>query len=99
MAAKQVTFGSNPRPKHDPAALDAFVHGTSVAPPPAAAEPAGAAPPRPPVDPEPPTPKVPMKRLTFDIPADLHRRMKIACVQEDVDMAEVIRGLLAQRFP
>jgi len=99
MAAKQVTFGSNPRPKPDPAALDAFVHGTPVAPPLATAEPPGATPLPPPVDPEPPTPKVPMKRLTFDIPADLHRRMKIACVQEDVDMAEVIRGLLAQRFP
>ena len=48
----------------------------------------------------PPKPKVvPMKRLTFDIPADLHRRMKIACVHEGRDMAEVIRELLTTRFP
>lgn len=43
--------------------------------------------------------KVPMKRLTFDIPADLHMRMKLACVREDRDMADVIRELLQGRFP
>ena len=40
-----------------------------------------------------------MKRLTFDIPADLHRRMKIACVQDDREMAAVIREMLEARFP
>jgi hypothetical protein len=40
-----------------------------------------------------------MKRLTFDIPADLHMRMKLACVREGVDMAEVLRELIAKRFP
>ena len=40
-----------------------------------------------------------MKRLTFDIPADLHKRMKLACVQEGRDMAEVIREMLEARFP
>lgn len=43
--------------------------------------------------------KVPMKRLTFDIAADLHKRIRLACVQNDVDMATAIRRLLAERFP
>jgi hypothetical protein len=94
MAGKQVNFASNPRPKPDPAALDAFVHGDK---PPALstpAQPASFAP-----ESIPAAPRVPMKRLTFDIPADLHRRMKMACVAEEKDMAEVIRELLAARFP
>jgi hypothetical protein len=85
--AKQVTFASNPRQKASPEALDAFVHGGKPSEQPAAQEP------------EAPAPKVPMKRLTFDIPADLHRRMKIACVQEDREMAVVIREMLEARFP
>ena len=43
--------------------------------------------------------KVPMKRLTFDIAADLHKRIRLACVQNDVDMATAIRRLLAEHFP
>jgi hypothetical protein len=95
MAGKQVNFASNPRPKPNPAALDAFVHGDK--PPALSATPAQQAS----FAPESvlPVPRVPMKRLTFDIPADLHRRMKMACVAEERDMAEVIRELLAARFP
>jgi hypothetical protein len=40
-----------------------------------------------------------MKRLTFDIPADLHRRMKLTCVEQDRDMAEVLRELIEKHFP
>jgi hypothetical protein len=40
-----------------------------------------------------------MKRLTFDIPADLHTRMKIGCAREGRDMAEALRELIAQRWP
>jgi len=43
--------------------------------------------------------KTPMKRLTFDISADLHKRIRLACVQNDVDMAVEIRRLLLERFP
>jgi hypothetical protein len=40
-----------------------------------------------------------MKRLTFDIPAELHLRMKLGCVQEGRDMADALRELIAQRWP
>lgn len=46
-----------------------------------------------------PEPSPVMKRLTFDIPADLHKRMKLACVEAGVDMAEELRSLIAKRFP
>jgi hypothetical protein len=81
--AKEVSFGSQP-PRARAEALDAFVHGGQ------SAEPAPTREQR---------PRVPMKRLTFDIPADLHRRMKLACVREERDMADVIRELLQGRFP
>ncbi len=35
-----------------------------------------------------------MKRLTTILPADLHRRFKLACVEQDIDMSEVIRLLI-----
>jgi hypothetical protein len=89
--AKQVTFASNPRSKPAPEELDAFVHGGK--PP----EPQAELPPQ--VAPEPAAPKVPMKRLTFDIPADLHMRMKLECVRGGRDMADVIREMLAAKFP
>ena len=84
--AKQVTFASNPRQKPSPEDLDAFVHGKPSDPVVREAWPLSA-------------PKMPMKRLTFDIPADLHRRMKIACVQDGREMAAVIREMLEARFP
>jgi hypothetical protein len=86
--AKQVTFPSNPRNKPAPEDLDAFVRGGG---PPHLGMPAQEA--------RSPEAKAPMKRLTFDIPADLHMRMKLACVKEGKDMAEVIRELLSSRFP
>jgi hypothetical protein len=89
MANKSVAFNSPRRPA--PEELDAFVHGGRVsdptAPLPLAAAPVAA------------VPKVAMKRLTFDIPADLHRRMKLTCVEQDRDMAEILRELIEKRFP
>lgn len=41
----------------------------------------------------------PTKRLTIDIPRSLHKRVKTGCAIEDVDMAEVVREFLEQRFP
>ena len=87
--AKQVTFASNPRQKPSPEDLDVFVHGKP--PDPVLPVVQDAVPPS--------APKMPMKRLTFDIPADLHRRMKIACVQDGREMAAVIREMLEARFP
>jgi hypothetical protein len=94
MAGKSVSFNSPRRPA--PEDLDAFVHGGKPGeptPPPAEAAALDAAGSLAVV------PKVPMKRLTFDIPADLHRRMKLACVEQDRDMAEVLRELIEKRFP
>jgi hypothetical protein len=100
MAGKTVPFGNPRRPA--PEDLDAFVHGNKpaeqsppvaafVAPPPVAVS-----------DQAPktaPVPKVPMKRLTFDIPATTHMRMKLACVREGKDMAEELRVMIEQRWP
>jgi hypothetical protein len=40
-----------------------------------------------------------MKRLTFDIPADLHRRIRINCVERGIDMAEDLRRILQEHYP
>jgi len=40
----------------------------------------------------------PMKRLTIDISADLHRAIKTACAMNGTKMAEEIRQLLAQKY-
>ena len=47
----------------------------------------------------PATPAEPMKRLTIDVPASLHSRIKVQCAQEGQKMADVIRALLEERFP
>lgn len=39
-----------------------------------------------------------IKRLTIDIPASLHRRIKISCAMRDTPIAEEIRGLLEKHF-
>jgi len=41
----------------------------------------------------------PTKRLTLDIDAELHRRMRLECVAKGLVMADEIRLLLEQRFP
>jgi hypothetical protein len=43
--------------------------------------------------------KTPMKRLTFDIPADLHKRIRRTCLEKDVDMAVELRRILQEKFP
>jgi len=40
-----------------------------------------------------------MKRFTFDIPADLHKRIKRTCLEREEDMAAEIRRILAREFP
>ena len=39
------------------------------------------------------------KRLNAMIPAGLHQRMKVACVQAGTDMTTVLIELLEERFP
>lgn len=89
--AKEVNFASNPRPKPAPEDLDAFVHGVAARPTPQPLVPTFA--------PISAAPKVPMKRLTFDIPADLHMRMKLDCVGRGKDMADELREMIDKRWP
>ncbi len=39
-----------------------------------------------------------MKRLTIDIPASLHSRIKVACARRGVKMTDEIRTLLETHF-
>jgi hypothetical protein len=41
----------------------------------------------------------PIKRLTIDVPASLHKRIKAQCATNGVIMAEEIRALLEEKFP
>jgi plasmid stability protein len=39
-----------------------------------------------------------MKRLTIDIPEDLHRRLKMDCAANGHKMADVVREMLSQKY-
>lgn len=41
---------------------------------------------------------VKMKRLTIDVPENLHRRIKSGCAEKGVKMADEIRVLLEKHF-
>lgn len=42
----------------------------------------------------------PLVRLTFDIPENLHRRIKVTCAQKGIKrMATELRRILEQHFP
>ncbi len=40
-----------------------------------------------------------MKRLTIDIDAALHRRLKVGCASRGAKIADVVRDLIAREFP
>ena len=40
----------------------------------------------------------PMKRLTIDVPLSLHQAVKSQCAIQGENMADVIRGMLEERF-
>lgn len=40
----------------------------------------------------------PMKRLTFDIPESLHRRIKVQCASRGLRMTDELRTLLDKHF-
>ena len=48
---------------------------------------------------KPPRPNVPMKRLTLDIPEELHRRVKSGCANRGEKIADVVRRYLDAEFP
>lgn len=39
-----------------------------------------------------------MKRLTIDIPASLHRKIKADCAQRETTIADEVRELLLQKY-
>jgi hypothetical protein len=41
----------------------------------------------------------PTKRTSFDMPADLHMRVKIECTRRGLLMCDVFRELLEREFP
>lgn len=85
--SKSVSINPNPRnkPTPDATALDAFVQGRDTQ--------------NTPVVPSEPSGKPPMKRLTFDIAADLHKRIRMTCLDRGKDMAEELRRILNENFP
>lgn len=46
--------------------------------------------------PKPSAPDVPMKRLTIDVPAELHTHLKVMCASRGERMADVLRRLIEQ---
>ena len=42
--------------------------------------------------------KAKMKRLTIDVPANLHSAIKVECARKGVNMADAIRCLLENEF-
>ena len=83
MSNKQVSITLNPRNKPEPDVSALDAFVRNGAP----------------ADPVAPEPKEPMKRLTFDIGASLHKRIRLACLEKDVDMAVELRRILMEHFP
>ena len=81
--SKSVSF-ARPARKAQPAADDWVAGGGGEAAAPAAAKPKQA---------------VPMKRLTLDIPEELHRRVKSGCANRGEKIADVVRRFLDAEFP
>jgi hypothetical protein len=46
-----------------------------------------------------PEPVAPIKRLTLDIPADLHRKLKTHCAATGLNMADLCRDLIVKALP
>lgn len=92
MAGKKVSFGTKPK-----ASVDEWVETRAVVEEPtvdAAPEPEPV--PTPEVAPEPQKQKT--KRLTLDIPAKLHQRIKGKAVMEGVTMVDMLRDLLEETY-
>ena len=111
----QMSTNPRKRHEPDPALLDALVQGKKIAAEPEPAsepirEQGSAAAARQEISvpqtvaqavaqPTPAAPKEAMKRLTFDIPAPLHKRIRRKCVDLEVDMAVELRRILDLHFP
>lgn len=85
MAQKKVSFGPRPKPAAPPVDVDKWVEsrGRGVEPTPEA----------------PPAPKPePVKRLTVEIPASLHARVKAGCAAKGVKISDEVRAWLEREF-
>jgi|GEM_PF-878516 hypothetical protein len=99
---KSVPFGARPGAAAASAASrpdpDSWVRGgggaAAAAPEPESALPAAAAA----AAEAAPEASEPMKRLTIDVPASLHRRIKVACALNGVKIADEVRALLEAKF-
>lgn len=83
--AKRINMGTKPSSPTDPADLDQWVSARGEE---------DAASPFPVSTPE----SVKMKRLTLDIPEELHKAIKTRAVVEGVPMANMLRSLLDQNY-
>ena len=88
MAGKKVSFGTKPK-----ASVDDWVETRA-----GTADPATPAPPATQPKAEPSPQKQQMKRLTLDIPAQLHQRIKVKAVTEGVTMVDMLRDLLEETY-
>ena len=43
--------------------------------------------------------EVKMSRLTFELPQELHQRLKVGCAQEGIKMNALLAELIENRFP
>jgi hypothetical protein len=94
--SKTISIGKRPTGRPSPEAIDKWLEGTATVAGEVAAAPSIAPPPS--IE-KAKTPAQKMKRLTIDIPDSLHRRLKSRCGQDGLQMADVVRDLIEQRFP
>jgi hypothetical protein len=47
----------------------------------------------------PSAPSGPTKRLTVDVPADLHKRIKVHCANTEQQISDIVRELLEREYP
>lgn len=86
--AKKVSMGTKPSAVPDPAHVDDWVAAGKTE----SVEDAQSS------EPGPGSEAVKMKRLTLDIPEDLHKAIKTKAVVEGVPMANMLRSLLEQHY-
>ena len=44
-------------------------------------------------------PAGPTKRLTVDVPAELHKRLKVHCANSERQISDIVRELLEREYP
>ena len=44
-------------------------------------------------------PSGPTKRLTVDVPAELHKRLKVHCATAERQISDIVRELLEREYP